>query len=129
MEKVKLPKDVAFAISVMRANEISNYDIIKSLSSDYWYADAGYDDEDIKNANRVMFNYYINDTKNNPEKIIQALVNSYEIELTPNEQLKEYWDNLKLLIEKHDLGIDKGAITGIENTLNILGIKIEGINK
>lgn len=132
MEKVKIPKDVAYAITVMRANDISNYDIVKSLNSDYWYADAGYNDEEVKNANYVLFNYFIKDTENNPEKIIQALVNGYEFELTPEEKVKKlYDDKVAESVSNNSTEEEKWFASGvsfaIKQTLKYLGIKINGI--
>ena len=64
------------------------------------------------------------------EDFIAALHYGYEVENTPEEKLREYWEGLN---ELHDGGArfpdDYGIImTGVQETLRILGIKIEGVN-
>ncbi|TYS25139.1 hypothetical protein FZC71_00910 [Bacillus subtilis] len=61
-----------------------------------------------------------------------ALVNGYEVEKTPEEKVREYFEGLhrdeyltRSRDEAHGLECE---ITGVENTLNLLGIKIEGVN-
>ena len=64
-----------------------------------------------------------------------ALVNGYEVEQTPEEQLREYYEgSIRYEEECHNLGKHDRANTyyserlGVETTLNKLGIEIEGIN-
>ncbi|QYG88290.1 hypothetical protein [Bacillus atrophaeus] len=55
-----------------------------------------------------------------------ALVNGYEIEKTPEEKVREYFEKLWTCC----CGTDEIEIAEetIINTLNLLGIKIEGVN-
>ncbi|KXZ22435.1 hypothetical protein P4T89_12485 [Bacillus nakamurai] len=64
-----------------------------------------------------------------------ALINGYETEATPEEKLREYYDGIKRSRDERHLAGDiegkrhnVGVLTGISNTLYILGIKIEGVN-
>jgi hypothetical protein len=62
--------------------------------------------------------------------IMQALVNGYEIEETPEDKVREYYEKLK----KHSLNETKGETTyterlvGVLKTLELLNIKISGVN-
>ncbi|MEC1648233.1 hypothetical protein [Bacillus halotolerans] len=55
-----------------------------------------------------------------------ALVNGYEVEKTPEEKVREYFEKLWTCC----CGTDEIEIAEetIINTLNLLGIKIEGVN-
>ncbi|MFC8958253.1 hypothetical protein ACFTXL_01020 [Bacillus subtilis] len=64
-----------------------------------------------------------------------ALVNGYEVEKTPEEKLREYFEETKRTRDERHLAGDiegkrfhGGALVGICNTLERLGIKIEGVN-
>lgn len=64
-----------------------------------------------------------------------ALVNGYEVEATPEERVREYYEAVRNLREERYLAGDTegkrfhaGALVGICTTLNIFGIKIEGVN-
>lgn len=50
--------------------------------------------------------------------LMEALVSGYEIEKTPQDDLKEYYDNSD----------DAGEQTVIRQTLKLLNIKISGVN-
>ncbi|MEC1707385.1 hypothetical protein P9E09_06925 [Bacillus mojavensis] len=61
-----------------------------------------------------------------------ALVNGYEVEATPEDRVREYYAELQ---EKERTSQSRGVSFGLEcerdgaiNTLNLLGIKIEGVN-
>ncbi|MEC1690296.1 hypothetical protein P9E05_01990 [Bacillus mojavensis] len=64
-----------------------------------------------------------------------ALVNGYEVEKTPEEKVREYYEAVQNLREERYLAGDTegkrfhaGALVGICTTLGIFGIKIEGVN-
>ncbi|VXC07410.1 conserved hypothetical protein [Bacillus sp. 349Y] len=101
MEKVTLPKDVAEAIE----DYLSEYDkarLIKAHSTPgRWSADVR---EEINKIDVMT--------------LAAALVNGYEVEVTPEEKVKEHFDGLDLFSSQ----------CAVIETLNILGIKIEGIN-
>ncbi|MED5047600.1 hypothetical protein P9738_13160 [Bacillus siamensis] len=61
-----------------------------------------------------------------------ALINGYEVEATPEGRVREYYADLQ---EKERAAQSRGVIFSLEceregviNTLNLLGIKIEGVN-
>lgn len=61
-----------------------------------------------------------------------ALVNGYEVEATPEDRVREYYAELQ---EKERAAQSRGVTFSLEceregviNTLNLLGIKIEGVN-
>ncbi|MEH6941618.1 hypothetical protein [Bacillus sp. JJ722] len=64
--------------------------------------------------------------------LASALINGYEIEKTPEEKVSYYY---KFLIAKKedpryygDWKYNTGAVDAIKETLNLLDIKIEGVN-
>ncbi|MEC3770790.1 hypothetical protein [Bacillus velezensis] len=61
-----------------------------------------------------------------------ALLNGYEVEATPEDRVREYFAELQ---EKQRTAQSRGVTFSLEceregviNTLNLLGIKIEGVN-
>ncbi|MDH5159882.1 hypothetical protein [Heyndrickxia oleronia] len=62
------------------------------------------------------------------EKLMSALVNGYEIEATPEEKVRKYYDEIKEMYERYEYDIDDGVLTGVRKTLDLLDIKIEGVN-
>lgn len=64
-----------------------------------------------------------------------ALVNGYEVEATPEDRVREYYEWLKRSRDERHLAGDvegkrfkAGLLQGVLNTLDYLGIKIEGVN-
>jgi hypothetical protein len=57
------------------------------------------------------------------DDFILALYNGYEVEQTPEEKVREYYGKLN---QHHDC--DWREAMHIKKTLNLLGIKIEGVN-
>ncbi|KIL30352.1 hypothetical protein [Bacillus subtilis] len=64
-----------------------------------------------------------------------ALVNGYEVGKTPEEEVREYYEWLKRSRDERHLAGDvegnrfiAGLLQGVLNTLDYLGIKIEGVN-
>nr|MDH3082642.1 hypothetical protein [Bacillus subtilis] len=61
-----------------------------------------------------------------------ALVNGYEVEKTPEEKLREYYESLwSDYCDSDDPFIEvacESARAAVNETLNLLGIKIEGVN-
>ncbi|WEZ21193.1 hypothetical protein P5661_06340 [Bacillus subtilis] len=55
-----------------------------------------------------------------------ALINGYEVEKTPEEKVREYFE--KLWADYCDTNEIEIAKETIINTLDLLGIKIEGVN-
>ncbi|MED2969444.1 hypothetical protein ABE128_13435 [Bacillus subtilis] len=61
-----------------------------------------------------------------------ALVNGYEVEKAPEEKVREYHRSLVCDMDRalsyEEEGNYRSAIEAVEETLNLLGIKIEGVN-
>ncbi|MGI1816283.1 hypothetical protein OEJ84_17375 [Bacillus subtilis] len=65
----------------------------------------------------------------------ERLKSENEVEKTPEEKLREYFEETKRTRDERHLAGDTegkrfhgGALVGICNTLELLGIKIEGVN-
>ncbi|WKT37422.1 hypothetical protein [Bacillus amyloliquefaciens] len=61
-----------------------------------------------------------------------ALVNGYEAEATPEEKVREYYEKLWADYCDSDDGLNEiaceSARHAVKETLNLLGIKVEGVN-
>ncbi|WP_168748460.1 hypothetical protein [Bacillus mojavensis] len=62
-----------------------------------------------------------------------ALVNGYEVEATPEERVREYYYDLRRAEDRLEERGESGSQfrqgwQSVEETLNLLGIKIEGVN-
>lgn len=64
-----------------------------------------------------------------------ALINGYKVEATPEEKVRDYYEHIKRSRDERHVAGDieakrhnVGVLTGIRNTLDIFGIKIEGVN-
>ena len=116
MGKVKVSKEVAEAIEFVR-NELRWRDdlVIRRILSSSWERP----ETEILNAEG---DYELS------MKIINALINGYEIELTPEEKVAEYFSSIKVHYEKYRFDRDSAKLTAVKDILAILGIKIEGIN-
>ncbi|SDJ62120.1 DUF1642 domain-containing protein [Paenibacillus naphthalenovorans] len=104
-EKVKLPREVAEAIERFRNIGCDNASIIYTFAS-------GEDKNNIDFANYAADNF---------DTLLQALVNGYEVEQTPEEIIKHLYDNM--------FSPNQDAYrNGMIDTLNALNIKIKGVN-
>lgn len=115
--KVHLPRDVAEAISNLQQRR-ANYEIVRSVFGGY----AG----DDPNENKIFRWARVNDERFT--ELLSALVNGYEVEKSPEDKVREYYDDIRALSEKYEEPYDKGTVDGIKFTLDALGITIEGIN-
>jgi hypothetical protein len=117
-EKVLLPREVAEAIENVRKRlGLSDEVILYKTYINGWEAEW----TEVLNANGDGNKAFL---------IAKALVNGYEIEETPEEKLRQYYSNVNEEFNEL-LGSDSrlyGVLEGIENTLDILGIEIPGIN-
>ncbi len=73
------------------------------------------------NAPQALSDYFYD--KATPDELMRALVIGYEIEKSPEEKLREYYESFNAKIMEHVY-----ARTAIRTTLDLLGITIEGIN-
>jgi Protein of unknown function (DUF1642) len=117
--KVVLPREVAEAIESLRKNQFDNRAIINRIYK--------------ATAPPALQLYAIE----NFDTLLNALVNGYEIEKSPEEKVREYYEEIH---EKHGKSFAEvpyggkpphyfsGVKDGIKTTLDILEIKIEGVN-
>lgn len=117
-EKVLLPREVAEEIERFRKKGYGNFTIMRLAFEAY---------SDSLAIRKWAFD---SNGRGTPDLLIKALVNGYEIEETPEEKLRQYYSNVNEEFNEL-LGSDSrlyGVLEGIENTLDILGIEIPGIN-
>ena len=119
-KKVKIPKEVAKEIEEIRLRLSKQADhYLLSLAFRFEHGNYGYS----------LFEF----AKENFDVYVQALVNGYVIEYTPEELVRLYHDGLK---EAEDICESKGASgsqfrqgwQSVEETLRLLGIKVKGVN-
>lgn len=117
---VTLPKEVDEVIRYKRSLQDTNSDIL----SDVFEGDAGRDIHD-----------FINNTKGNFDVFLSALVNGYQVEKSPEDNVRDYFMRLKELEKQAYEAADHeteseflSEQTGAIMVLNQLGIQIEGVN-
>jgi hypothetical protein len=122
--KPTLPREVANAIESLRNEGRDNYSIIRIIFG----TPKSQLETDIQS-----FAYEISDKKN-VDLLMSALINGYEVEQSPEDKLREYYADIIDIQERYK-GIDTTAwaccnekLVSVRRTLNILGIKIDGIN-
>jgi hypothetical protein len=113
-KKVTLPKEVAEAIELQRGydHDWILFDI--ELLSEERHSSAN-------KSLATIYRYY----KLNKRDYFSALVNGYEVEQTPEENLREYYETFNAPFAERFIESEQHVIA---KTLNILGIKIAGIN-
>lgn len=64
---------------------------------------------------------------------INAFLNGYEVEKTPEDEIAEVYQeaerNFRLKKSKSNSAFNEGVCDGIRTTLNLLNVKIEGVNE
>jgi hypothetical protein len=121
-EKITLPKEVAEAIAQQRGFDHGwlLYDI--ELMAEERHSSAN-------KSLATIYMYY----KQNKQAYFSALVNGYEIEQTPEEELRNFYEETvrvsnECSSDSTERVYNNGIIRGTEYSLKILGIDIEGIN-
>jgi hypothetical protein len=111
-EKVVLPKEVADAMDEIqkRWGDESLRDLpqIYSLRDEFEFC-------------AIIADY----SRTDGNKYFEAVVHGYVAEKSPEEKVREYYEGYETL-ERADLYA--GIREGVRQTLNLLGIKIEGVN-
>lgn len=121
-EKVKLPKNVAEAIErVWQAVQddigtkhmrLTNWNFLKDEVEGHQVLEYDW---------KTLMGY----AETYPLEYMQALVNGYEIELTPEEKVREYYQIQKCaVVNGHDFD---NPSTAIRYVLGCLNIKIDGV--
>jgi deoxyadenosine/deoxycytidine kinase len=117
-DKVTLPREVAEAIEDLRKDHYDNRALI---------------DEIYEGATRPVLQAY---AEANFDTLLNALVNGYEIEKSPEDKVREYFKQLsecwfRLFKEGDTNNLGVGYLHRMEavmHTLNLLGIEIPGVN-
>lgn len=112
--EVTLPRDIAIIIENFREQGFKNNNILHSI-----HTVGSVDDVNVRALK--VFAY----VQNNYDELLSALVNGYTIEQTPEEKVREYYEDRRL---SHAGSIADYQADAVKETLNLLGIKIEGIN-
>jgi hypothetical protein len=118
MNKVTLPREVAQSIEAIIGRGGEDKDIIAYAMDRFAIEDAS-----------VIFRY----AQENFNDLMSALVNGYTIEQTPEEKVREYYEGLidtstDVRNYSADRELARYEISGVKQTLDLLGIPIEGIN-
>lgn len=119
MGKVELPREVAIALRNIRGIVPTNYDVFHTIR------DARFDPDAITIREWAISGDGTRDT------IMEALVNGFTIEKSPKERLREYAAEQRAkvrCVEGAEQTASVGKLMGMRATLDILGIKIEGVN-
>jgi hypothetical protein len=128
--KVTLPREVAEAIAGLRRLGNSTERIVKAANGEL----------QGKNS-RVLFHFAI-EAEENYDLILSALVNGFIAEKSPEELEAERHGKVRCLYESSGMKRElrrlasdlvpmtyyDGVINGIDRTLDLLGIKIEGVD-
>lgn len=123
MTKVKLPREVAQAIEDLRKDGMSNFNIM-------YQAQGAVVTNSYLTIRKWAFDF---PGEGSPDLLMQALVNGYEVEKTPEDRVREYFEILK---RREVYAEENGHLTAqhrqgrlsVAITLDILGIKIKGVN-
>lgn len=129
MSKVTIPREVAEAIEGLRSRHPDYKDDSHFIES---HAEIRANPDDCSWGDYPILNEV------STEVFARAVLNGYEIEKSPEEKLREYYD---WYVAKHEMAkLNGGQFQGyrrdelyrgkvaIESTLDILGITIVGIN-
>lgn len=115
MEKIKLPREVAEAI-----------DFVKHTGSHHIIENVVNPGELSTREIMVIRHHFRKDWR----LLAEALINGYEVEETPEERIKkqyQLWGRDAELLPESSLRYN-GMRIGMKDTLDMLGIKIKGVN-
>ena len=123
--KPTLPREVASAIESLREEKVSNYGIMRISHGAIFESPA-----------LILKRYaFEGEHGGTPDLLMSALINGYEVEQSPEDKLREYYDkcreNWMKQYDAKEYGQSEylnGQAVGVSTTLHILGITIEGIN-
>jgi hypothetical protein len=119
--KVTLPREVAEAIEDVK-QYYTNADIIANIVTDRSTSAYG--------TKMPVLIGYARTEKRGTDTLLAALVNGYEVEKSPEELVKQYYDNRDADYRANTKTATQscGECRGIIITLQLLGIEIEGVN-
>ncbi|MHC8516833.1 DUF1642 domain-containing protein [Sporosarcina sp. ITBMC105] len=116
IEKVVVPREVAEAVETLRKRGYTDYSVLDDVISTHG----------TRNGNVIKAWLY--DTKTEMDVLMRALVVGYTVEKTSEEKVRDYYKRIKDEYDSDRLSFDLGILTGVSRTLDILDIKIEGVN-
>lgn len=105
--RVTVAKEIAEAITKMRAEGLSNFSIMRQAHG-----------AEVSKTYLTVKRWAFEDGGGSSDLLMQALVNGYTIEKSPEDKVREYYANLSRVCDKF----------AVKDTLDILGIKIEGVS-
>lgn len=124
MTKVIVTKEVAEAIEDLRKVQYTNSKIIADIENDRGCTAYG-----TLMPTLIKFS---RQSEGNLDILMKALVNGYEIEKSPEENVFDYYNRMRLRRNGILMGYEREGLEirmqTVQETLDILGIKIEGIN-
>lgn len=124
---IKLPKKVADTIERIKFNLSENMKPCHYLTDWSWLY------KEYENDAEILHEYFME----YPVEYMIAIVEGYEVELTPEEKFveryNEYYKKRNKLIVDDSSDVSEieslsAHLSGMRETLNIFGIEIEGIN-
>jgi hypothetical protein len=125
MQKVNLPKEVAEAIESFRAQGWADY-LLVQCTFDFTQKPHAV----VEKETAVLRKHFAN--VGGDKKLFSALVNGYEIEeKSPEEAVRDYYDKLHGQVYNGSFApvVGKSAeLSGLLQTLDLLGKKIRGVN-
>lgn len=110
MVKVKLPREVADAIERLRNDGYSEYQIAWNVCN------VKYPHRDLSKLDGL-----------NGDTILRALYIGYEVESTPEDKVKEYYEQQVNVLSKDQFKQDNTPYA-IRMVLDLLEIQIKGVN-
>ena len=114
-EKVHLPKEVVKAIEMAKFHYVSN--VLTDPTLLRKHADKGSPSCEI-----ILREWGTEETR---LRYLSAIVNGYQVEETPEEKVREYYEHFNQPFAERFMESEQHVIA---KTLNLLGIKIEGVN-
>ncbi|GAB7057398.1 hypothetical protein JCM16163A_41470 [Paenibacillus sp. YK5] len=122
-EKVKLPRKVAEALERTKSKHYTwnNHDLCYIVLNPSGFSQYKQD------ADIYLLNKW---SHTNELKFAITLLNGYEVEQTPEEKVREYYELNKPdeYMNQNQFNIQAAVREGVLNTLNLLNIKIKGVN-
>lgn len=129
MTKINLPKEVADSIEYLKEigwSELMLFDCRNFLT------EANKPIEPPITCAGKIAKYLSNDVNSNLPLYMSALVNGYTVEQTPEEKVREYYDSNDWTGDEELVPTERqrmlGRRQGVRRTLDLLEIKIEGVN-
>jgi hypothetical protein len=128
-EKVMLPKEVAEAIEDLKSGTWTQANLLNA-GEFVRVANPERLEVDESHSAYPIAKFLSKDFHDNYPRYVSALVNGYEVEQTPEDNLRVYYEGMKKTVNHGHFGTERARsiMEGVEKTLDILGITIADIN-